>query len=64
MYTALESGGLGAGTLDGLPLRLHLDPRSGGKQMGETRDLGVGGVGRDVGGAGCTLRAYSPLPCD
>lgn len=64
MYTALESGGLGAGTLDGLPLRLHLDPRSGGKQMGETRDLGLGGVGRDVGGAGCTLRAYSPLPCD
>lgn len=48
VYTALESGGLGAGTLNGLPLRLHLDPRSVGKHMGETHDSGLGGVGRDA----------------
>lgn len=52
VYTALESGGLGAGTLDGLPLRLHLDPRSGESTWGRSVTqvwVGWGGMREGLG---------------
>lgn len=52
VYTALESGGLGAGTLNRLPLRLHLGARLVGKHMGETMTrvwVGWGGMREGLG---------------
>ena len=63
VYTALESGGLGAGTLTQAASQTPPGPQVGGKAHGGDHDTGLGGVGRDAGGAGGTPRSCSPPPC-